>query len=487
MKIEYTNGRNAPRRFHRRPRTPRIAAMTTDIIAALRALLPEGTLLLGNDIGARHRVDFSGEHACAPLAVARPANTDEVAAILRTCHEARQRVVVQGGLTGLAGGATPQSGEIALSLERLVGVEELDRASQTLTVRAGTPLQTVQHAAADAGYLFPLDLGARGSCTIGGNIATNAGGNQVLRFGMMRNLVLGLEAVLADGTVVSSMNKMLKNNAGYDLKQLFIGTEGTLGVVTRAVLRLFPQLPSKVTALCAVRSFAATVDLLHGLQARLGGSLSAFEAMWASYFDYVLAHARGVQSPFDRDYPFYVLVEIEGTDEDTDRARLESALEAALADELIADAALAQSGRETQSFWQIRDAIGEVTPTLQPMLAFDVSLNVDAMQGFLARVDADFAAFGTAVTNLVFGHLGDNNLHLAVTTHRAEDLTRLCDVVYAAVGAYGGSISAEHGVGTLRRGYLHHSRNAVELAVMRSLKAALDPRGILNAARVLPD
>ncbi len=461
--------------------------MTTDILTALRALLPDGALLLGHDIGARYHVDFSGDNACAPLAVARPTTTDEVAAILRTCHAARQRIVVQGGLTGLAGGATPQGGEIALSLERLSGIEELDRASQTLTVRAGTPLQTVQHAAADAGYLFPLDLGARGSCTIGGNIATNAGGNQVLRFGMMRNLVLGLEAVLADGTVVSSMNKMLKNNAGYDLKQLFIGTEGTLGIVTRAVLRLFPRLPSKVTALCAVHSFAATVELLHGLQARLGGSLSAFEAMWASYFHYVLAHARGVQSPFEREYPFYVLVEIEGTDEDADRARLENALEAALADELIADAALAQSGRETKSFWQIRDAIGEVTPTLQPMLAFDVSLPIDAMPGFLARVDGDFAAFGTTVTNLVFGHLGDNNLHLAVTTHRTADLTRLCDAVYSAVGAYGGSISAEHGVGTLRRSYVHHSRNAAELAVMRRLKTALDPHGILNAARVLPD
>jgi FAD/FMN-containing dehydrogenase len=456
-----------------------------DIVDTLRARLGADKVLAGADAGARYRVDFSHENACTPLAVLRPASTEDVAAILRECHRAKQRIVIQGGLTGLAGGATPQGGEIALSLERLTGVEEIDRAAQTMTVRAGTPLQTVQQAAADAGYLFPLDLGARGSCTIGGNIATNAGGNQVIRFGMMRNLVLGLEAVLADGTVLSSLNKMLKNNAGYDLKHLFIGSEGTLGVVTRAVLRLWPRLPSKVTALCALRGFDETVELLHSLQARLGGALSAFEAMWAPYFHYVLEHL-GERSPFAARHALYVLVEVEGTDHDRDRAALEHVLADALEEHTIADAALAQSERETKSFWAIRDGIGDVTPTLQPLLAFDVSLPIDAMAGFLAAVDAEFARFPDPVTNLVFGHIGDSNLHLAVTTHRARGLDKLCDVVYDAVGRHAGSISAEHGIGTLRRDYLHHSRSAAELELMRRLKTALDPHGILNAGRVLP-
>jgi len=459
--------------------------MANDILDTLRAKLGPGAVLAGAEIDARHSVDFSHENAHAPLAVLRPKSTDEVAAILRECHRARQRVVVQGGLTGLAGGATPQAGELALSLERLSGVEEIDRAAQTMTVLAGTPLQTVQQAATDAGYLFPLDLGARGSCTIGGNIATNAGGNQVIRFGMIRNLVLGLEAVLADGTVVSSLNKMLKNNAGYDLKQLFIGTEGTLGVVTRAVLRLWPRLPSKVTALCALRGLDEAVELLHTLQARLGGALSAFEAMWAGYFHYVLEHL-GARSPFAARHAIYVLVEVEGTDHDRDRAAIEHALGEALEEHTIADAALAQSERETKAFWSIRDGIGDVTPTLQPMLAFDVSLPIDAMAGFLAMVNAAFARFPDPVTNLVFGHVGDSNLHLAVTTHRARDLDKLCDVVYDAVGRHAGSISAEHGIGTLRRDYLHHSRSAAEIDLMRRLKAALDPHGILNAGRVLP-
>jgi len=382
-----------------------------DIVDTLRDRLGADKVLAGGAVGTRYRVDFSHENASMPRAVLRPASTEEVAAILRECHRARQRVVIQGGLTGLAGGATPQAGEIAISLERLTGIEQIDRAAQTMTVRAGTPLQAVQHAAADAGYLFPLDLGARGSCTIGGNIATNAGGNQVIRFGMMRNLVLGLEAVLADGSVLSSMNKMLKNNAGYDLKHLFIGSEGTLGVVTRAVLRLWPKLPSKVTALCALRGFDEAVALLHTLQARLGGSLSAFEAMWAGYFHYVLEHMPALRSPFEERHAMYALVEIEGTEHAADTARLEAALGESLESGAVADAVLAQSAREAKNLWAIRDGIGDVTPTLQPLLAFDVSLPIDSMASFLATVDAEFARFPDPVTNLVFGHIGDSNLH----------------------------------------------------------------------------
>jgi FAD/FMN-containing dehydrogenase len=458
-----------------------------DTIALLSGRLDAEAVLTGPAIGAKYHVDFSGEHACAPCAVLRPASTADVAEILRTCSALGQPIVVQGGMTGLAGGATPREGELALSLERLSGIEALDNESMTMTVRAGTPLQAVQEAAAAAGFLFPLDLGARGSCTIGGNIATNAGGNQVIRFGMMRNLVLGLEAVLADGTIVSSMNTMLKNNAGYDLKQLFIGSEGTLGIVTRAVLRLYPKLPARTTALCALPDFAAAVAMLQLLQQRLAGALSAFEAMWAPYFDYVTGNVEGVRSPFAEAHPLYVLVETEGTDQHTDRERLESTLASALDAGLLIDASLAQSARESQSFWAIRDGIGDITPLLQPMLAFDVSMAIGAMPSFLARVDRELRAAFPAVQILIFGHIGDNNLHLAVTTGAEHDLPRISALVYAATGEHAGSVSAEHGVGTLRRQYLHHSRNPAEVALMRKLKSALDPQGILNPQRVVPE
>jgi FAD/FMN-containing dehydrogenase len=450
----------------------------------LDALGADG-FITGSEISERYEVDFSGENACLPTAVLRPATVEQLAAAVAACSATGQHIVVQGGMTGLCGGATPRPGEVAISLERLSGIEQLDRESMTMTVLAGTPLQAVQEAAADAGLFFPLDLGARGSCTIGGNIATNAGGNQVIRFGMMRNLVLGLEAVMADGTIVSSLNKLIKNNAGYDLKQLFIGSEGTLGIVTRAVLRLYPALPAKTAAIVAVSDFDACVSLLHSLQGRLGGSLSAFEAMWASYFDCVISRLEKLRSPFDTGYPLYILVQSEGTDHDSDRERLETILGELLENGIVLDAAVAQSERDTETFWQIRDGIAEITAMLQPLVAFDVSVSISDMPGFLTAAQAALGSAFPGVTNLVFGHIGDNNLHLTVTTGKHEDLKPITEIVYQATSNAGGSIAAEHGVGVLRRDYLHLSRTETEIALMRTLKASLDPKGILNPGRVI--
>jgi FAD/FMN-containing dehydrogenase len=456
------------------------------IIARLRAAIGTDQVLEPAVAGDRYRADFSGANPCSPRAVVRPTSTTDLVQIMRICSAAAQPVVVQGGLTGLAGGATPQPGEIAISMERMSGIENMDADSMTATVLAGTPLETVQRAAAAEGLMFPLDLGARGSCTIGGTIATNAGGNQVIRFGMMRNLVLGLEAVLADGTVVTSMNRMLKNNAGYDLKQLFIGTEGTLGIVTRAVLRLWPRQDSRVTAMVALQGFAQAVALLRLAQQHLSGSLSAFEAMWASYYDFVIANIPSLRSPFDASHPMTVLIEAEAADDAANHAAMERLLEEALEQGLIVDAAIAQSERDVSRFWAIRDGIGEVRRLIKPHCSFDISIAISAMPGFLERVDGELAAAFPAVRTLVFGHLGDNNLHLAVTTGHADDLPRLNDIVFAATADAAGSVAAEHGVGVLRRPYLHHARNQVEIDLMWRLKAALDPQGILNTGRVLP-
>ena len=457
--------------------------MNDTIRQLTKELGPDG-ILTGPDISEKYYADGSGETAHTPVAVARPSSTEQVSAILRICSSADQKIVVQGGLTGLCGGATPREGEIALSLERLSGIEELDRASMTMTVLAGTPLQAIQDAADEAGFLFPLDLGARGSCNIGGNIATNAGGNEVIRFGMTRNLILGLEVVLADGAIITSLNKMLKNNAGYDLKHLFIGTEGTLGIVTRAVLRLFVNPESRCTALVALESFDDVVRFLHFMNREFSGSLSSFEAMWDSYYDYIIEHVPTINSPFDKKYPFYVLTETQGSDDKSGQTRFENTLGDALEAGRIVDAVICQSERERQAVWSIRDGVGDIMTLIQDNANFDVSVPINKMAVFLAQLETEINARLPGTPLLVFGHIGDGNLHLIFEVSRKEDKKTIYDVVYKHVGIYGGSISAEHGIGVQKRAYLHQSRSNEEIALMKLLKHTLDPKGILNPGRV---
>jgi FAD/FMN-containing dehydrogenase len=444
-------------------------------------------VLTGDEITEKYQHDWSAETPGTPIAVVRPSSTAEVAAVMRVCSAAAQPVVVQGGLSGLCGGANPRGNEVALSLERLQGIEEIDAASMTMTVKAGTPLQVIQQAADAAGFVFPLDLGARGSCNIGGNISTNAGGNQVLRFGMTRNLVLGLETVLSDGTVISSMNKMLKNNAAYDLKHLFIGTEGTLGIVTRAVLRLFPKAVSRCSALVAVSDFPAVIALLQRLSRTCGGGLSAFEVMWASYYHFIIDNCNGITSPFEARHPLYVLAELEGSDAEKDQALFESTLGEAMEQALVVDAAIASSLREREGFWKIRDGVGEIGAFIKNTANFDVSVPISSMQAFLDAVESELKAALPECNMLVFGHIADSNLHFMCYTGRKEDVKTIYGVVYRTVGQYQGSVSAEHGIGVQKLAYLQHSRSAEEIALMRTLKQALDPNGILNPGRVIPD
>jgi FAD/FMN-containing dehydrogenase len=453
------------------------------LLEALSARLPPGAVVAGADVGARHRSDWTQRGPCLPPAVIRPRTTGEVSTTLRLCHAAGQPLVVQGGLTGLAGGATPRPGEVALSLERLVGVEEVDPAGGTMRVLAGTPLAAVQDAAAAHGLEFPLDLGARGSCTIGGNISTNAGGNRVIRYGMTRSLVLGLEAVLADGTVISSLNAMLKNNAGYDLKQLFIGTEGTLGVVTRAVLRLYPLPGEKLTAFVATDSFEATARLLGAARAALGGQLGSFEAMWSDYYEFALGALGVTNRPFAARHAHYVLIEVEALDPAHDAGRLESFLARLVEDGVAADAVLARSLDESARLWRVRDAAGELMIRLPNVVAFDVSLPVPRMERYVEAVRARGAPYLGDHPPYVFGHLGDGNLHIVASLAGYQHLHAYDEAVYGALAGFG-SVSAEHGIGVLKREWLGLSRQPDEIALMRTLKASLDPKGILNPGRV---
>ncbi|MCW8872889.1 MAG: FAD-binding oxidoreductase, partial [Xanthomonadales bacterium] len=326
------------------------------LIEQIRSILGDQAVLTGTDVSNRSD-SWPPTGGCQAMAIVRPASTAEVSEVLRLCHAAGQTVVTHGGLTGLVGGAKTGPADIVLSLERMNRMEPVDTVNRTVVVDAGVPLQKVQEAAEAADLLFPLDLGARGSATIGGNISTNAGGNSVIRYGMTREQVLGVEAVLADGTAISSMKDVIKNNTGYDLKQLFIGSEGTLGVVTRAVLRLRPLPRSRNTALVALDSFDKVAQFLRAMDAALGGTLSAFEVLWNDFYHLIVGDGKRHVLPLGTEHPFYVLLESTGGSEDSDRERFESALEEAFERELLADAVIAQSKQQRSDLWAIRDDV----------------------------------------------------------------------------------------------------------------------------------
>ncbi|PMR82879.1 FAD-binding oxidoreductase [Halomonas urumqiensis] len=452
----------------------------------IAAIVGGGNVLTGDDVSARS-VDWLSAAGCRAGAIVRPASTDELAAVMRACHGAHQPVVTHGGLTGLVHGAEAEPSEVVISLERMTTIEDIDPIGNTLTVQAGAPLQKVQEAAEGAGRQFALDLGARGSCTIGGNIATNAGGIRVIRYGMMRQQVLGLEAVLADGTVVSSMNRMLKNNAGFDLKQLFIGSEGTLGIVTRAVLQLRPPTSDVQTALVACPSFEAVTGLLAHMGQALGGNLAAFEAMWQSHYRLLTEQSGRHTPPLATDAPFYVILESLGTDAESHAALFSKALEAALEQQLIEDAVVAHSASQRQGIWDIREDIEGLIQTLAPLFTFDVSLPIAEMERYVAKVEAAITHDWPDGRMVTFGHLGDGNLHLSVSVGSHADETRHAVEahVYSPLAELGGSVSAEHGIGLEKRAYLSISRTPEEIALMHTLKQAMDPLGLLNRHKVL--
>lgn len=452
--------------------------------ALLHTLGPE-VVRTADAIESRYYTDWSGTPPVVPLALVRPRSTEEVSAALRVCHAHQVGVVPQGGLTGLAGGAVPVAGCIALSLDRMQAMEALNPRSGVMTVQAGVTLQTVQEAALEAGWVFGVDLGARGSCQIGGNVSTNAGGNGVLQHGMMREQVLGLEVVLADGTVLPMLRPMIKNNTGYDLKQFFIGAEGTLGVITRVMLRLRPQPKAKATALVAMPSFDASLAVLQRMQQHFGNSVAAFELMWNSFVQTSIQWQR-LQAPFDEAHPFLALIDVDGKDEAGLRSAVEEALGEAMEAGDVLDAVMAQSQTQAKTLWKLREAPAEMNTNMHPPINFDVGLPQADIGRFAEAVQASFDARWPGHHTLFFGHVGDGNLH--VTTDGAS-VQGACEAVEAAlyelVGEFQGSVSAEHGIGVHKKPVLALSRTAPELAAMRAIKAALDPLGLMNPGKLL--
>lgn len=455
------------------------------LLERLRAALPPEAVLAGEQLAGRTE-DWMHQQPVRAALVLRPSSTDEVSAVLSLCHAAGQPVITHGGLTGLVHGADTAQSDVVLSLERMRAIESIDPVQRVAVIQAGVTLQQLQEAADREGLAFPLDLGARGTATLGGNAATNAGGNRVLRFGMTREMVLGLEAVLADGTVIPAMNRLIKNNAGYDLKQLFIGSEGTLGVITRLVLRLREKPAHQEVAFVAAPSFDALCALLRHADRALAGGLSAFEVMWPEFYELVTTPPAKGRPPVAHGSPFYLLIESLGGDAIADAEQFASALEKAAQAGLIADAVIAKSGAERAALWALRDDVLQTARWGLPYV-FDVSLPIADMHAYVEGVRAALRARWPAVRAFVFGHLGDGNLHLVISPEGlpADARAAVERIVYAPLEALGGSISAEHGIGLEKKPWLPISRSAAEIALMRSLKQAMDPKGILNPGRVV--
>ena len=455
------------------------------ILFQLQSILGPGGLLSAEEAAERAAGVWRSD-AITAACIARPRTTEQVSQVLKLCHDHDKTVVTHGGLTGLVHGADARPCDVILSLELMRSIEHVDPIQRTAVAQAGVTLQALQEAAETEGLSFPLDLGGRGTATLGGNAATNAGGNRVIRYGMMRDMVLGLEAVLADGTVVSSMNHLIKNNTGYDLKQLFIGSEGTLGVITRLVLRLREKSLTRNMAFVAAENFSSVAKLLKHMDGGLGGSLSAFEVMWRDFYTLVTSEPAQGKPPVEPSHDFYVLIESQGASPEQDAHAFQTVLESALSEGLIVDAAIAQSEQDCLDFWSLRDDVEQTFRWGEPVI-FDVSLPTSAMAAYTQKVRADIEAQSPGARVWIFGHLGDGNLHLCVQT-QAGDATQhrqtIERCVYEPLQSIGGSVSAEHGIGLEKKPYLNLCRSETEIGVMRAIKATLDPKCLLNPGKI---
>ena len=457
------------------------------LITALAGLLTESQLITGEDLNSRYEHIWTMDKPLTALAVVLPESTEEVSKILALCHKHEQAISLQGGLTGLVGATQTHANELVMSLEKMNQIEEIDATSRTITVQAGVILQSIHEELTDHGLLFPLNFGAKGSAQVGGFISTNAGGLRVFRFGMTRDLALGLEVVLADSTVMSSMKKIFKDNSGYDLKQLFIGSEGTLGVVTKAIFKLVEAPKSRNSAWLAVNSFDNVLSLLKELSAGLAGTLSGFELVWGDTFEILSSPPATVKSPLAYGSPYYVLIESLGGNPEKDRSEFIEVLNKAMEDKLIEDAAIAYTESDLNWFWQIREDVRVIVSHCNHDQQYDVSIPIPEIGKYVEKTRNKLLTIPEVEKVFALGHLADGNIHFSVgKTMESESLKhQINQVIYEPLKKLGGSVSAEHGIGLDKKRYLPICRNKEELDLMRLLKRTLDPKDILNRGRIL--
>src|SRR5471032_770099 len=470
------------------PSTP---SLSPELIACFRSIVGDKYAVTGTaDIAPYVTEERNLFHGHSPL-VLRPGSAAEVSAICKLASEHRIALVPQGGNTGLVGGQTPHNGEVGVSMRRMDKSRDVDTASNTMTGEAGVVLQIAQQRAAELDRLFPLSLGAEGSCTIGGNLSTNAGGTTALAYGVAREMALGLEVVLADGRILNALSKLKKDNTGYDLRNLFIGAEGTLGIITAATLRLFPKPRAVETAFVGLKSPGDALKLLEISQNEAAGSLTSFELLADIAVDFSVRHGIDVRSPLSGRYPWYVLMELSSPREDA-RDALESILAQGLDDGIVDDAVIAASLSQRQAFWKLRDEMSAAQKPEGGSIKHDISVPVAAVPDFIAEANAAVVKLIPGARPVPFGHLGDGNIHYNVSqpigAEPADFLGRWHEVnavVFAIVLRMGGSISAEHGIGVLKRDELPEVKDKVAIELMRAVKAMLDPLGIMNPGKVL--
>ncbi len=461
--------------------------MKNTIIETLEGLLGKAKVLSGDQLNDRYHHIWHMSEPLKALALILPASTEDVSLIMSTCHAHDQSVIVYGGLTNLVGATETNGDEVIISMEKMTNIEEVDAQSRTMTLQSGVLLENVQNAAKEKDLLFPLNFGAKGSAQMGGVISTNAGGLRVFRYGMTRNLILGLEAVLADGTIISSMKKIIKDNSGYDLKQLFIGSEGTLGVITRAVVKLVEAPKSRNSAFVGFDDYEKVISFLKFMDSHLAGTLSGYELIWKNTYQVMTSPPATTKPPLPYDYNYYVLLESLGSDQDQDRERLQELLEVALEKEYILDAVIAHTDSDLEWFWKIREDVHVIASQCDNGQHFDISVPIPLIGDLVSQIYDKIKAIPKVDNIYAFGHVADGNIHFIIgKQEQTEELINaINEVIYTPLQAIGGSVSAEHGIGLHKKKYLPICRTPEEIQLMKGLKKMMDPKGILNPGKIL--
>ena len=456
------------------------------IISSFASQLDNDRVLTGDLLSDRYDHIWKMDEGTNAQVVLLPKSTEEISNVLKICNREKIPVVIQGGLTNLVGSTETFKNDVVISLEKMNNIIELDEESRALTVEAGVILERIQNVTKEKGLLFPLNFGAKGSAQIGGIISTNAGGLRVLRYGMTRQLILGLEVVLADGTVLSNLKKIVKDNSGYDLKQLFIGAEGTLGVVTKAVLKLQELPTSRCSAMIGFNDYSKVIQFLKLADKDLAGTLSGYELIWKDTYQVLTSPPSLLKAPMSYDYDFYVLIESMGSDQEVDQDAMQSLLEKAMEKELIEDAMLAGSESDLNWFWNIREDVGIIDSKFPYSQHYDVSIPIPSIDNYVSKVREKLMLDLEIADAYPFGHVADGNIHFIIGKPDNTPILKeaIDDIVYTPLDKLNGSVSAEHGIGLHKKSRLHISKSESEIAIMKALKKTLDPHNILGAGRI---